>query len=1036
MEKPFTQTNTPIRFNPFPGLRPFTTQENHLFFGREGQSQEVLDLLAQNNFVALLGTSGSGKSSLMYCGVIPILEGGFITEAGVDWKTITCRPGHLPLVNLSETLLQEFALKEEEKDLKRDYIHTSLDASSMGLLEILKQIPREEDQNILLLIDQFEELFRFNQIHKNVDAFNEVLAYIQLLLEVLRQKELPVYIVITMRSDFIGECAQFQDLTRIINDSHYLIPQMTREDFREAICGPIAVGGGMISPHLVQQLLNDIGERPDQLPILQHALMRTWESWMMSGRTDAIDIRDYENVGKLEKALSEHANEAYNELSEEEKGICQSVFKTLTEKGSDNRGVRRPTAVKEIAAISSASVQEVIQVIDHFRIKGRSFVTPGEGIPLTEDSIVDISHESLMRIWDKLIVWVSEEYESVQIYKRLADSAEKFQNGEAGLWRQPDLQLAISWRDKQNPTLSWAKRHHPAFERTMVFLENSYQEYQLEEENKLRQQRRTIRRSRTFAIILGSATIISMFFMINARMLRQKAEEQTDLANREKENAVEQTQIAEEQRQKAERQQRLAQEQEELALEQKELADKERKNAEENALRALRQEKIANQKSIEASEQRKIAEQNMQEAQKQQELAEMASITAQRLRMISISQSMAVKSSQMTLDTNLKALLAYQSYTFNQRFQGEKFNGDIYNGLYLAHKFLYTQKATDYLLHAYPVRSVVFSADENTMYSTGNDGLICKWDILNTQDTNILYRINHTNRVLSLQGDQLWVGTSAGEVLQLSLNQTVKKENILYLDGMINGLCSPDSKNVLIGTSLGQLVMFNKESRSQQELQLEAGIKSMVCLKNVLYGVTTTGYMFRINDFDGGTMNYFRLNFTEDGLQSTISKVAAIPDDLQADQKINAIAINPQSGDLVVGNLEGDVMIYNSSFKQLHRLVGHTARINDIEFSENQTYLATASNDGKALLWYVPNLNLEPYVLGDNESWVMALEFIHNEQDLIATYADGKIRRWPTQDKVFAEKVKGKIKRNFSTDEWSTYVGQDISYEKTIENLP
>jgi ABC-type transport system involved in cytochrome bd biosynthesis fused ATPase/permease subunit len=82
-------TKGPI-FNPFPGLRPFTTDESHLFFGREGQSQEVLKYLALNKFVALLGTSGSGKSSLMYCGVIPILQGGFITKAGADWKVITC----------------------------------------------------------------------------------------------------------------------------------------------------------------------------------------------------------------------------------------------------------------------------------------------------------------------------------------------------------------------------------------------------------------------------------------------------------------------------------------------------------------------------------------------------------------------------------------------------------------------------------------------------------------------------------------------------------------------------------------------------------------------------------------------------------------------------------------------------------------------------------------------------------------------------------------------------------------------------------
>ena len=98
------QTNTKSRklFNPFPGLRPFTIAESHLFFGREGQSEEVLSNLSKNRFVAVVGSSGSGKSSLMYCGVVPILHGGFITEAGSKWKIIPSRPGNDPIGNLAK----------------------------------------------------------------------------------------------------------------------------------------------------------------------------------------------------------------------------------------------------------------------------------------------------------------------------------------------------------------------------------------------------------------------------------------------------------------------------------------------------------------------------------------------------------------------------------------------------------------------------------------------------------------------------------------------------------------------------------------------------------------------------------------------------------------------------------------------------------------------------------------------------------------------------------------------------------------------
>ncbi len=136
-----------------------------------------------------------------------------------------------------------------------------------------------------------------------------------LLTNAIEQTDLPIYIIMTMRSDFIGDCAKFPHFTSLINDSHYLIPQMTRDQKRTAILGPVAVGGGNMTSRLVQQLLNDLGDNTDQLPILQHALMRTWDYWTKhETENNPIDIFHYEAIGGMEEALSQHANEAYAEL--------------------------------------------------------------------------------------------------------------------------------------------------------------------------------------------------------------------------------------------------------------------------------------------------------------------------------------------------------------------------------------------------------------------------------------------------------------------------------------------------------------------------------------------------------------------------------------------------------------------------------------------------------------------------------------------------------------------------------------------------
>ena len=129
-------------FNPFPGLRPFSINESHLFFGREGQSDEVLHNLSKNRFVAVIGASGSGKSSLMYCGLVPILQGGFITEAGSNWKVITTRPGNGPISNLANALVKsttEERVSIKEQQNKSAIIESLLRRSSLGLVESIKQ---------------------------------------------------------------------------------------------------------------------------------------------------------------------------------------------------------------------------------------------------------------------------------------------------------------------------------------------------------------------------------------------------------------------------------------------------------------------------------------------------------------------------------------------------------------------------------------------------------------------------------------------------------------------------------------------------------------------------------------------------------------------------------------------------------------------------------------------------------------------------------------------------------------------------------
>ncbi|HKS40211.1 MAG TPA: hypothetical protein VJX74_06320, partial [Blastocatellia bacterium] len=528
--------------NPFPGLRPFEFDESYLFFGRNDQSERLIEKLSLTHFLAIVGTSGSGKSSLVRAGLLPALIGGMMSEAGSVWRVALMRPGNDPIGNLARAFnsLDAFGSEEEEnRGLQISITEATLRRGSLGLLEAVRQMSMPSGENLLVIADQFEELFRVEVGAQKEDDENDKAAFVKLLLEASRQREMNIYVVLTMRSDYLGDCSQFWDLPEAINESQYLIPRLTLDQRRDAITGPIGVCGGKITPRLVNRLINDIGDNLDQLPILQHALMRTWDEWKKDHKLDEpVDFRHYEATGGMAEALSKHADEAYNELSEERKEIAKKIFKALTEKGADNREVRRQMTVSEICEVVNAQEPEVIAVIDTFRSEGRSFLMPHISRQLDADSLIDISHESLIRIWKRLADWVAEEAQSSRQYQRLAETAGLYEEDKEGLLRDPGLQVALDWRKQNKPNPAWARRYHQGLNNALSGLGANQKRLETEEEfyrvlrflDKSEKQRaafRTKRRLSIAGLILLSlvAVTAAIFALIQKRVAEEQASE-------------------------------------------------------------------------------------------------------------------------------------------------------------------------------------------------------------------------------------------------------------------------------------------------------------------------------------------------------------------------------------------------------------------------------------------------------------------------------------------------------------------------------
>jgi hypothetical protein len=469
---------------PYPGLRPFESHEAFLFRGRELHTQALLDRLASEHFLAVVGTSGSGKSSLVRAGLLPALYRGYLVGASTHWRIAVMRPGGAPLAELDRALAQALG----------DHVWPAENTArtSLDLTRAVQHADLSAGTNFLLVVDQFEELFRFESERRNDDGGAEAALFVQNLLEAADSFSGRIYVVLTIRSDFLGRCAQFAGLPEALNRAQYLIPHLTREQRQQAIELPPQLAGVRVKPALVQQLLNDLGDNPAKLPVLQHALMRTFSERKSGDRE--VDFQHYKDAGGVGDALHRHAESLVKQLADGPRRHVERIFRCLTTV-ENGRPVRRPARLDRIYAVlgvadDATRRSEVDEVVRTFAAKENSLLVCSTGSELTPSSVIDVSHESLIQNWRSLTGWLQAEIRSVDWYRSLAGDSVRHRDGDASPWRDPELKRALALRDSDRWTEAWAEQYlpkekgHPAFADVMRFLGLSVATQREEEEQK------------------------------------------------------------------------------------------------------------------------------------------------------------------------------------------------------------------------------------------------------------------------------------------------------------------------------------------------------------------------------------------------------------------------------------------------------------------------------------------------------------------------------------------------------------------------
>ncbi|MES1215765.1 MAG: hypothetical protein ABUT20_09615 [Bacteroidota bacterium] len=525
------KTANAVNICPYTGLRSFTEDESLYFKGRDLQIDQITALLEQNKFLMVTGASGEGKSSLIYAGLIPNARAGFFKAKYSNWIVADFRPERNPVTNMAVALANQFHSNAStiETELRRGYsslidLYTNSEFYTGDENNITQQLTEQEKKerkrkaaNLIIIVDQFEEFFTNPENFYNEAASKDSQIVVNLVLETARiaiSKNLPVYVVCTMRSDYIGQCSAFRGLPEYIGFSQFFVPRLKRKDLKQVIEEPALLSGIRISQRLIERLVFDMSEGVDQLPILQHALSRIWAvadsgneeldliHYAMVGGMPVDELPDedinrfhewfktlpelqqdfYKNTG-LSKIIEIHANLLYENAWEDykqqhpeslitkqdAKRIIALSFSCLT-KIDNSRAVRNRMSLEEITGIINSpnlTTDVVGNVLTIFREEGNSFIRPFKTddpatSKLLPSTVLDITHESLIRNWNKLNQWANREFEFystfLDFHKQL-DRWKKSGKSRGYLLPAGTLTYFENWYKNCKPNTGWIMRY-------------------------------------------------------------------------------------------------------------------------------------------------------------------------------------------------------------------------------------------------------------------------------------------------------------------------------------------------------------------------------------------------------------------------------------------------------------------------------------------------------------------------------------------------------------------------------------------------
>lgn len=996
---------------PFPGMRPYRRDENAIFSGREREIAEIMKKLLDNRFVAVIGAGGSGKTSVMMCGVIPSLTG----ESG-KWRVMTLSPGRDPVGSLAEAI----AGLAGEKKFNAGNIITITETlkNNPGSFSGITDDILEKDERLLVVVDQFEEIFRFSRESTGQIPGKDSEIFVSLLLNSIIRENGRVYLAVVIGSPWISDCTRFPNFAEavIINRSSVIISALPKESIGKVIIQPLSFAGIKADPELVSRIISEAAGYSGQLPVLQNTLRHTLLNWQKNGDfSKPLSVADFEEAGTFSGSVEKHAEEIFSDLDRNEKYLCEKIFRALTVKGPGGEYQRKPSTSRYIMEVAGCSREKLAEVVEKLSGGEANLISCTGDRNTDPDSVLDIRYNELLLYWKRLRSWADEEDNSVRTYKQLAALASLYQQGKTGLLKQPELQRFSVWAVNEKPVLQWAVHHDPAFERVMVYLRASEKQFREETEKREITLKKRSRKRKLFGLgmafgLLAALAMLGIF--IRGKIKSDKALSDAEIMQ-EKADSISLVLMKD-------------------FLEADSLAAKAKIN-EQNALKQKETEFSLRMQAVARAERERILRKNTEAAADSVKTAldksRQNELNALRLkqeesgkRMLSLSKAMALKSLQLNGLRDLQTLLAYQAWIFNNRFGGSKKDPDIYMGLYNVAKQYGSINYKVFKGHEGAIKSVAFVPGKNQFYTSGADGKVLRWDMDNNgQNIQVVYSGSGIAEVLSVSPGADWLACGMDDAVIRMI--PIKDPSAIRYElrghtGKIKSLVfSYDGKTLYSAALDGKLLKWDLAARTSGEIG--------------------SGNL-KITSVDISSGNTYLACLSDDG-RALIWNEAEKRETMRIEspgKAIRSIRFSTGENILAVGYENGMIELWDvASGNRIDELQAHEAGVSLIRFNKELAQMATSSSDGSLKIWDMSDLKALPLEFKDNDDMVVAIDFSPDGQIIISGTAGGSTNLVgrPADASLLAVNVCGLLSRNFTEEEWSNYVGRDISYEKTCD---